>query len=106
MKLSFKQIQEIKKNCPNNCKVIGYKASLVKTCEYCGKLYTPTHHSQKFCTKNCYKKHRQDYKNEWMKTKYKQKPKLGTGYISSGKFCGDFEKEEKIIKNELRRIRR
>ena len=105
MNPSFKQIQEIKQKCQNNVTLRLNKSSIVKKCEWCGNLYTPTHHNQKFCTKKCSKEHRLDYKNRWDRTKRKKKPiqKLGTGYIKSSRH-EDFKEEHKILTKEMRRL--
>ena len=104
MKLTYKQIQWLKSKYPNDVSLRLNKASIVKTCEYCGNLYSPTHHSQKFCTKKCYREHRKDYKAKWKRENYVQKPNLGSGYITSEHRNKDFDKEEEIIKRELRRL--
>lgn len=103
MKLTFKQIQWLKSKYSNNVSLRLNKCSIVKTCEYCNKLYTPTHHRQKFCSKKCYKEHRLEYKNEWDRTKRIRKPSIGTGYIK-GTANEDFDKEHKILTRELRRL--
>lgn len=104
MKLSYKEIQELKSKYEDNVSLHLNKASIVKTCQYCGNLYSPTHHSQKFCTKKCYREHRKDYKAKWKRENYVQKPNLGSGYITSEHRNKDFDKEEEIIKRELRRL--
>jgi len=107
MKPSFKEIQELKSRLPNECTLIANKCSIVRICKYCGNLYVPTHFNQKkFCSRECFHNHRLDYKAEWKRTKYNPKPKqtLGTGYIDATR-QQDFDKEEKIIKKELRRLR-
>ena len=86
---------------PNNVRYRWNKASLVRECDYCRKLYIPTHHNQKFCTKKCYKEHRKDYKAKWKREKYQPKPRIGTSNID-GKRNKDFQKEARIIKKEMR----
>lgn len=105
MKLTYQQIQELKSKYKNNVSLRLNKCSIVKTCEWCGNLYTPTHHRQKFCTKKCYREHRIDYKNEWDRTKRKRKPHqtLGTGYIKSSR-NEDFNREHEILTKEMRRL--
>lgn len=103
MKLSFKEIQYIKSKSPNNARLHLNKASIVKKCEFCGKLYTPTHHLQKFCSDFCYKEHRKDYKATWKRTKYKPKQRLGTSTINETR-NKDFKKEHEILQRELYRI--
>lgn len=75
----------------------------MKVCPYCQSLYVPTHHRQKFCSKKCFKEHRRDYKAEWKRTKYIPKPRVGTSNINSTP-NKDFDKEEKILQRELRRL--
>ena len=103
MKLTYKQIQELKSKYKNNVSLRLNKCTIVKTCDWCGNLYTPTHHKQKFCNKNCYREHRIEYKNEWDRTKRKKRHKLGTGYIKSTP-NEDFNKEHKILQKEMRRL--
>ena len=103
IKLSYKEIQELRSRHKNNVRFHLNKASVVKKCEYCGNLYTPTHHSQKFCDKNCYRKHRQDYKAKWKREKYQHKQSLGTGYINATPHK-DFDEEHKILMKEFRRL--
>lgn len=103
MKLTYQQIQELKSKYNNNVSLRLNKCSIVKTCEWCGNLYTPTHHKQKFCNKNCYREHRIKYKNEWDRTKRKRRPSMGTGYIKSSR-NEDFNEEHRIITKELRRL--
>ena len=78
----------------------------MKVCPYCNRLYVPTHHKQKFCTEDCYKEHRREYKARWKREKYQRKTreKIGTGYLME-KRKEDFDKESKTIKKELRRLR-
>ena len=97
-------MQEVKSKLPNNVRVKWNRCSIVRTCEWCGSLYVPTHHSQKFCTKKCYKEHRRDYKAQWNREKWNQKPSLGSGNIHSEHRNKDFDKEQEIIKRELKRI--
>ena len=106
MKPSFKQIQELKAKYSDDVTLNLYKCSIVKICPYCDGLYVPTHFNQKYCTEECYKEHRREYKAEWKRTKYQPKPreKLGTGYLTE-KRKQDFDKEKQTIKRELRRLR-
>lgn len=104
MKLSYQQIKELRSKYQNDEVLHLNKASIIKKCEYCGELYTPTHHSQKFCNKDCYRKHRQDYKAKWKREKYKPKQaSMGSGFIN-GTANKDFDKEQEIISKELRRL--
>ena len=105
MKPNFKEIQELKRKHQNNVSLRLNKCSIVKVCPYCGNLYVPTHHRQKFCSKKCYKEHRKDYKAQWNREKYKPKPSLGSGYINEHR-NEDFDREAEIVKRELRRIQR
>ena len=106
MRLSFKEIQELKSKYDNNVTLRVNKCSLVRQCPYCMRLYIVTQHQQKFCSRKCYKEHRRDYKARWKREKYnpKQYERLGTGYLT-GKAKKDFDKEHKAIKKELRRMR-
>lgn len=105
IKKSFKEIQELKSKYDDNVTVIVNKCSLVKVCPYCNRLYIPTHHRQKFCTRKCFKEHRRDYKAKWKREKYQLKPyeKVGTGYLQA-KPKKDFDKEHIAVKKELKRM--
>ena len=104
MKLTYKQIRWLKSKYDNTVSLRLNKCSIVKTCDWCDKLYTPTHHKQKFCTKKCYREHRLEYKNNWDRTKRKRKPSIGTGYIK-GSRNEDFSKEHEILQKEIRRLK-
>ena len=105
MKPNFQQIQMIKKMSGKNCKLRLNKVSIVQECEFCGNLYTPNHHRQKFCSDDCFKEHRRKYKRDWKNDKYNPRTgKLGTGGISEHR-NKDFSRERNIVRNELRRIR-
>lgn len=107
MKPTYKQIQMMKRKYDNNVRLRLNKCSVIKTCEFCGNLYVPNHHNQKFCSDYCYKEHRKDYKAEWKRTKYHPKPiqQLGTSYITE-KRNKDFKKEHEILQKEVRRLTR
>lgn len=106
MRLTFKEIKELKSKYDNTVTFHVNKCSLVRQCPYCMRLYIVTQHQQKFCSRKCYKEHRRDYKARWKREKYTPKPyeRLGTGYLK-GKPKQDFDKEQKAIENELRRMR-
>ena len=106
MRLTFKEIQELKSKYDNTVTLRVNKCSLVRQCPYCMRLYIVTQHQQKFCSRKCYKEHRRDYKARWKREKYTPKPmeRLGTGYLK-GKAKKDFDKEQKAIEKELRRMR-
>lgn len=106
MRLTFKEIKELKSKYDNTVTFHVNKCSLVRQCPYCMRLYIVTQHQQKFCSRKCFKEHRRDYKAQWKREKYTPKPyeRLGTGYLL-GKPKADFEKEEKAVKNELRRMK-
>lgn len=99
-------MQELKQRYPNNVRLRLNKCSIVKVCPYCQRLYVPTHHNQKYCTDECFKEHRREYKARWKREKYQKKPyeKIGTGYLTE-KRKQDFDEEQKAVKKELRRFR-
>ena len=103
MKIPYKEIQKIKANCPNNCTFHLNKASLVRKCHFCGKLYAQTHHRQVYCCKECSQKALQDQKNEWKRTKWVKPKENGTGYITE-KRKTDFDDELRQIRGELLRL--
>lgn len=85
-------------------------SSPLRVCGYCGCLFTPTHHSQKYCPdKECSKKHRRDYKADWIMEYRMKHPnwdnRIGTSNLSSHP-NKDFDKEEKAVKHELRRMKK
>lgn len=104
MRLTFQELQEMKKKNTIGCKINPLHLTKIQLCEYCGKYFTPTHHRQKFCSDECYVNHRRDYKAKW-KREHKHKESLGTSQIS-GKANKDFNKERRIVRNELRRVKR
>ncbi|MDO5849290.1 MAG: hypothetical protein Q4P18_07130 [Methanobrevibacter sp.] len=83
----------------------------MSVCKWCGKEYTKTWNSQKYCSDTCKKygyqektlqrvrKHRQKYDINYPTSKWG----LGSGRLS-GHSKKDFEKEELTIKNELKRL--
>ena len=79
IKLSYKEIQWLRSKYANGEVLHLNKASIVKKCHYCGNYYTPTHHRQVYCTKDCSKKALQDQKNEWKRTKWIKPKENGTG---------------------------
>lgn len=102
MKPSFQMYQQMKKN--TNGKINPMKCSVLKKCEWCGNLYTPTHHSQKYCTTECYRNHRREYKAKWKRENDDRiKETLGTTGISSHHRNKNFKTEAKIIRNERKR---
>ena len=104
IKLSYKEIRELKSKCSDDVILHLNRASSVKRCKFCGNLYSPTHHKQVYCTKSCSKKAHQEQKNKWKRENYVEKQKLGTGYIMSEHRNKDFNKEQEILKKELRRL--
>lgn len=103
MKIPYKEIQVIRSKCPDNCTLHLNKASLIKKCNFCGKLYTPTHHRQVYCCKSCSQKALQDQKNEWKRTKWIRPRRTGTGYITE-KRKTDFKEESRQVRGELKRL--
>lgn len=103
MKLSYKEIQEIRSKCPNDCTLHLNKASIVKKCNFCGNLYSPTHHRQVYCCKSCSRKALQDQKNEWKRTKWIRPRQNGTSYITE-KRKENFDDELRQIRGELKRL--
>ena len=103
MKLSYKQIQELRSKYDNTVTLHLNKASIVLKCHFCGKYYTPTHHRQVYCCKECSRKALQDQKNKWKREKWIKPKGLGTSYITE-KRKEDFNEEHRQIKGELRRL--
>ena len=103
MKLSYKEIQCLRSKYNNGEVLHLNKASIVKKCQYCGNYYTPTHHRQVYCCKECSKYALQDQKNKWKREKWIRPRRVGTSYISE-KRKEDFNAESRQIKGELRRL--
>lgn len=103
MKLSYKEIQCLRSKYNNGEVLHLNKASIVKKCHFCGNYYTPTHHRQVYCCKDCSAKALQDQKNEWKRTKWKRPRRVGTSYISE-KRKENFDDELRQIRGELRRL--
>ena len=103
IKLSYKEIQSLRSKYTNGEVLHLNKASIVKKCNFCGNYYTPTHHRQVYCCKDCSKKALQDQKNEWKRTKWIRPKRMGTGYIDE-KPKQDFDAEKRTIEKELRRL--
>ena len=103
MKLSYKEIQCLRSKYNNGEVLHLNKASIVKKCQYCGNYYTPTHHRQVYCCKECGKYALQDQKNKWKREKWIRPKRVGTSYISE-KRKEDFNAESRQIKGELRRL--
>ena len=103
MKLSYKEIQCLRSKYNNGEVLHLNKASIVKKCHFCGNYYTPTHHRQVYCCKDCSQKALQDQKNKWKREKWKRPRRVGTSYISE-KRKEDFNAESRQIKGELRRL--
>lgn len=103
MKLSYKQIQEIRAKYDNTVTLHLNKASIIKKCHYCGKWYVPTHHRQVYCDKSCSKKALQDQKNKWKRENWIPKIENGTSFITE-KRKEDFNDELRQVRGELRRL--
>lgn len=98
-KLKAKQIINIKTNEEKKkFRRVIYKLKL-KQCPYCSTGFKPKHNSQKYCSKDCSKKARQDYdaKRKEKLRKMSDKPPIGTINISHHR-KDNFEEESKIIK--------
>lgn len=103
IKLSYKEIQWLRGKYNNGEVLHLNKASIVKKCNYCGNYYTPTHHRQVYCCKDCSAKALQDQKNEWKRTKWVKPKENGTGYITE-KRKENFDDELRQIRGELLRL--
>lgn len=84
-------------------KINPFKISVLGICEYCGNYYVKNHHSRKFCSDKCFREHRKDYKAKWKRDNY-VRADLGSSEIGATP-NSDFEKEEKIVRNELKRFK-
>lgn len=103
IKLSYKEIQELKSKYEDNVVLHLNRASIVKTCKYCGKWYTPTHHRQVYCTKKCSKEALQDQKNKWKREKWIKPRALGGSFLTE-KRKEDFDDELRQVRGELKRL--
>lgn len=89
-----------------------YKATEIIKCEYCGRLTPKFHHSQKYCHKKTGRRC-SEYARKEKNVQYVQKSiakrkeymddRLGQSSLGSHP-QKDFKKEERTIKNEIRRL--
>jgi len=70
----------------------------LRKCKVCGNSFTPKQDTQKYCSKECYKK----AKRKHNKNKLKRWRSLGTSDFF-GHAKKDFEKEEELVKQEKKR---
>lgn len=105
-KNNFLRFKELRANSPPYVKINPHKISFLEHCEWCGLLFVPRTHRQKFCSDECFADHRRKYKRDWKRNNYQPKAKhqLGSGWISETANT-DFEKEARIIRNEKKRLR-
>ncbi len=85
----------------------------LEVCIWCGKKFIKKHHSEKYCSEECRKDSRgqqsRNKSHKWYhrhKHELSEKQRWGLGSGSLGEHMhDDFEKEEKVIKNELKRLK-
>ena len=85
----------------------------LESCIWCGQKFIKKHHSEKYCSDECRKDARgQQSRNKAHRWYHRHKHELseeqrwGLGSGSLGEHRHeDFEKEQRVIKNELRRLK-